>query len=223
MVNPDVQLKNYRDQLFRDVVGLLDARLKLIRGFAESSNQIVWQAPFSGMSHTIYWGLIDSIIVTLHWLFSKSPSDKRSLRWYLEQVRSNTKRFSNAELDAQIKQLDDLDAEFAKIDALRNRWISHRDPNAFNDPNSFLKENAISVEEVENLVNTAKSILEEHSKRFDEAFPIFDAPITGIEGLSECIVSRNQIFEFKKRAFMSRSDEEIANIALEVFGFVKRL
>lgn len=222
MIDPEAQLRNYRDQLFRDVVGLLDARLKLIKGFGESGNLVVWDPPFGGTSHTFYWALIDSLIVTLHWLYSKSSRDKRSLRWYLEQVRSNTRRFSEDELNAQIEQLDKLDGEFSKIDALRSQWISHRDPAAFNDPNKFLKDNAISVEEVEGLVNTAKSILEEHSKRFDEAFPIYDAPITGIDGLSECVTNRNQIFEFKRRAFSARTDQEIVEIAMEVFGLVKR-
>jgi len=217
MTDPEARLQDYRQRLFIEFVRLLDSRLKLLRGFQDEANKLVWEPPFGGFSRALRDSLFDSLIVTLSWIFSDSPSDKRSLRWYIEQVREHSSRFTNDELNGQLAQIETHKDVLDRVKNLRSRWLAHRDPSPFNDPTKFFEENRVTIGDVEKLVDCAKAILQEQTNRFDEVQLVYDAPIAGIESLTECIRHRNNTIKLVEDVALANENELLRSRALTSF------
>jgi hypothetical protein len=218
LLNPQEELKRYRKQIYLDVVFLLNTRLQLLKEFSEEKNSIVWKIALSGFSEMVYRSLFDNLITSLSWLFSESKMDKRSLYWYLNQVKSNKLAFSIDEIDEQINQLNSVKAIVDKIKIVRDKWVAHRDVNAFNNPTYFLQTNNIKIEDFEILVNLAKEIIGEHSGRFDDTELDFDLAIKGVELLADAEKSRISLLEFICEIDISKRKpdfEERKNKAIE--------
>lgn len=218
MQNPEEELKQYRQQIYKDVVYLMNTRLKLLKEFADGRNQLVWNSPLAGLSSVLWDSLFDNLIVTLSWLYSSASRDKRSLIWYLNKVKDNTDKFSDDEIDNQLKRIEETKDIIEKVKTVRDKWVGHRDPIAFNDPEKFLQDYEINLNELEASIRIAEKIISEHFGRFDDSHPIFDLPINGIDLLVKGENSRVDIIRFAEKIVLSRRKpnfEEQKNNAVE--------
>jgi hypothetical protein len=87
----DEQFIDYQDQIFQDSAFLLSPKLSLLKQLKAEENHILWKMSFSTTILVFFNSVFDSLVVTLTWLFS--DREKRSLIWYLEQVREHSKIF----------------------------------------------------------------------------------------------------------------------------------
>lgn len=204
MQNAEEELKQYRQQIYKDVVFLMNTRLKLLKEFADTKNRLAWNSVLGGLSSVLWDSLFDNLIVTLSWLYSSSSRDKRSLIWYLNQVKANTKKFSADEIDNQLKRIDEIKDVIEKVKTVRDKWVGHRDPIAFNNPEQFSEDYKINLNEFETLIHVAEEIIAEHFGRFEDAHPIFDLPINGIDLLVKGENSRVDIIRFGEKVVLSR-------------------
>lgn len=197
MQDPVKQISEYQDQSFSDIVFLLNSRFSLLKQLSERANQKVWRiAVIFGLLHTIYNALFDSLIVTLAWLYSKKLTDKRSLIWYLNQVKDNSKAFTKDEIDDQLNEIETHNDRILKIKNLRDKWITHRDPNAFNNRDQFLGENNLKIEDFEVLITLAEKIINKHFGRFQATEADFSLPSNDITDLARIINERNELLYF---------------------------
>ena len=218
MQNPEEELKQYRQQIYKDVVFLMNSRLKLLKEFADEENRLAWKSPLGSLSSILWDSLFDNLIITLSWLYSSSGRDKRSLIWYLNKVKENTNKFSDEEIYSQFEKINKVADTIDKVKTVRDRWIGHRDPVAFNDPENFLQSYNVNLGELEVLIRTAEEIINEHFGRFEDAHVIFDLPINGIDLLVKGESSRIDIIRFAEKIVLSRRKpnfEEQKNNAVE--------
>lgn len=204
MQNAEEELKQYRQQIYKDVVFLMNTRLKLLKEFADTKNRLVWNSPLGGLSSVLWDSLFDNLIITLSWLYSSSSRDKRSLIWYLNQVKVNTKKFSDDEIDNQFKRIEKIKDIIEKVKIVRDKWVGHRDPVAFNDPEKFSQDYKINLNELETLIRIAEEIINEHFGRFEDTAVLFDLPIHGIDLLVKGENSRVDIIRFAEKIVLSR-------------------
>ena len=164
----------------------LNTRLELLKDFTDDKNSSLWDGRLGTLSGVLFHSLFDNLIVTLSWLYASLESDeKRSLRWYLCQVKEHSKVFTEQELNTQLQTIDSAEDIVIKVKTVRDKWIAHRDPKAFNKPHVFLQTYHIDISDLEKLIEIAKEILQEHSQRFDDTDLNFDAPLHGVELLVE--------------------------------------
>ena len=218
MQNPEEELRQYRQQIYKDVVFLMNTRLKLLKEFTDANNRLVWKSPLGGLSSVLYDSLFDNLIVTLSWLYSPANRDKRSLVWYLNQVKANTDKFSSDEIDDQLKKIESVADIIDRVKTVRDKWVGHRDPIAFNNPKDFMDMNNIQIADFESLIRLAEEIINEHFGRFEDAHLIFDLPINGIDLLVKGENSRVDIIRFAEKIVLSRRKpnfEEQKNSAVE--------
>ena len=216
MQNPEQELKKYRDQIYLDIIFLLNTRLKLLKEFSERKNDILWTMAVGGLSETFYRSLADNLVTTLSWIFSESKNDKRSLRWYLNQVKENVAGVKD-EIDKQLEKLDSVNDIVDRIKTVRDKWVAHRDPIAFNNPNDFLEKINISFEDFESLIKLVEEITNEHFEWFDDTSVDFDLPINGIEIMAKGEKARLALIDFARDMFESKksNSEEQKNNAIE--------
>ena len=141
---------------------------------------------FDELLNSIFFLLLESIVVNLSWLYEKTwrfdkhgkkIKDKkiRSLFWYLEeQIKSNPQKAD--EFNLLITKADSLDALVKKLRSVRDKWVVHRDEKAVENPEKFLEEVGLKLEDVKKLINSADEIIQEH-------FPISDSNSFGIHRL----------------------------------------
>ncbi len=208
MQNPEEELKQYRQQIYKDVVFLMNTRLKLLKEFADSKNQLVWNSPLGSLSSVLWDSLFDNLIVTLSWLYSSASRDKRSLVWYINKVKENTDKFSDDEINDQFGKIEEIADIIKKVKTVRDSWVGHRDPSAFNDPEKFLQDYKINLNELETLIRIAEEIIDEHFGRFEDTSVLFDLPINGIELLVKGESSRVNVIRFAEKLFLSRKNSD---------------
>lgn len=222
MQNAEEELRQYRQQIYKDVVFLMNTRLKLLKEFADTKNRLVWSSPLGGLSSVLWDSLFDNLIITLSWLYSSSNRDRRSLIWYLNQVKVNTKKFSDDEIDDQLKKIEKIKDTIEKIKIVRDKWVGHRDPVAFNDPEKFSQEYKVNLSEFETLIRIAEEIINEHFGRFEDAEVLFDLPIHGIDLLVKGEKSRVDILHFAEKIVLSRrkpdTEEQKNNAVNEILN-----
>ncbi len=218
MQNPQEELKQYRQQIYKDVVFLMNTRLKLLKELSDTKNLLVWRSPLGSLASVLWDSLFDNLIVTLSWLYSSASRDKRSLIWYLNKVKENMSEFSDEEIDNQIERINEIADIIDKVKTVRDKWVGHRDPVAFNDPESFLQTYNVNLNELETLIRCAEKIINEHFGRFEDSHVIFDLPINGIDLLVKGESSRVDIIRFAEKIILSRRKpdfEEQKNIAVD--------
>lgn len=208
MQNAEEELKHYRQQIYKDGVFLMNTRLKLLKEFADTKNRLVWNRPMGSLSSVLWDSLYDNLIVTLSWLYSSSSRDKRSLIWYLNQVRANTKKFSDDEINSHFRKIEEIKDVIEKVKTIRDKWVGHRDPVAFNDPEKFSQNYTINLNEFETLIRVAEEIINEHFGRFEETTVLFDLPIHGIDLLVQGETSRVDIIRFAERVVLSKGKSD---------------
>lgn len=180
----------------------------MLKEFAEGKNTLAWNSPLAGLSSVLWDSLFDNLIVTLSWLYSSSSRDKRSLIWYINKVKENTDKFSDDEIKDQFGKIEEVADIIKKVKTVRDSWVGHRDPIAFNDSENFLQDYEINLNELEALIRTAENIISEHFGRFDDSHPIFDLPINGIDLLVKGENSRVDIIRFAEKLFLSRKKSD---------------
>lgn len=223
MQNPEQQIDDYQEQIFWDIVTLLNSRLQLLKELSSSNLATEWtMGALAGLHRTIYYSLFDNLIVTLAWLFSNKNVDKRSLFWYLKQVRNNCKKFSKDEIDTQLAEIEKVRDEISKITTMRDQWIAHRDSSAFNNREEFLEENEIEIRDLETLVNLAESIIDAHFGEFKDCEVDFTLPsndfkdvINGLKQLHELVFFLNEFdISFGKPDFEDHITQARKNLTL---------
>jgi AbiU2 len=167
MNNPEEELRQYREQIKKDIREIINPRLNYLKNLTDESNRLILEGRHGDVFVNFWWSLFDNLNVTLPWIFSKSGRDKRSLRWYLNQVKSNKVVFSEHEIDEQIKELDDLDEVIEKIKVLRDGWLAHRDPSSFKPRQDVLSTNKITLSDLEKLIILLRRIIKTHIERFE--------------------------------------------------------
>ncbi len=218
MQNPEEELKKYRRQIYKDGVFLMNTRFRFLKEFTDNNNRVIWENPLGGLSSIFYDSLFDNLIVTLSWLYSESKQDKRSLIWYLNQIKANTKKFSDEEIDEQLGKINEVKNIIEKIHIVRSKWIVHRDPIAFNNPKDFLESNEVSLQDFETLIKLAQEIINEHFGRFEDTEVDFDLPVIGIDGLVWGEKARRDLLYFIEEIDLSggkADSEERKNKAIE--------
>jgi hypothetical protein len=187
-----------------------------LKEFSEKKNNILWEMAVGGLSETFYRSLADNLITTLSWIFSESNNDKRSIRWYLNRVKENVVE-SGDEIDEQLERLDNVNDVVNKIKTVRDKWVAHRDPVAFNNPNDFLEKINISIDDFESLIKLLEEIVNAHFERFEDTSVDFDLPINGIDIMTKGEKSRISLIDFAKEIFESgrNNSEEQKNNAIK--------
>ena len=208
MQNPEEELKQYRQQIYKDVVFLMNTRLKLLKEFTDNKNTLAWNSPLAGLSSVLWDSLFDNLIVTLSWLYSSASRDKRSLIWYINKVKENTDKFSDDEINNQFGKIEEVVDIIKKVKTVRDSWVGHRDPSAFNDPEKFLQDYEINLNELEALIKIAEEIINEHFGRFEDTAVLFDLPIHGIDLLVKGENSRVDIIRFAEKIILSRKKSD---------------
>ena len=217
MQNPEEELKKYRRQIFQDLAVLLNFRFQLLTELTDNKNRVLWEA-LSGVFSVIYQSLFENLIITLSWLYSESKEDRRSLIWYLKQVKSHTQIFSDSEIEKQLEKIDQKKDIVAKLKTVRDKWIAHRDPIAFNNPNEFLNVNKIELQDFEILIKLAEGIIQEHYNKFEDTQVVFDIPTPGIYALCSSVEARKDLLNFLTELDTSigKTDaEDRKNIAID--------
>lgn len=220
MQNPQSRIDDYQEQVYKDVVFLLNSRLSLLKQLNADENRILWAMAFGGTFYVFNNSLFDNLVVTLSWLFS--DREQRSLIWYLKQVKEHSQIFSKAEIDAQLKLIENAAETIEKLKTRRDKWIAHRDASASNNRDKFLKENKIEIEDFERLVNLAEEIIQEHFGRFQTAEVDFELPANDINDLARCISQRQELLLFlgefdisiRKDNFMERIIQARKNLSI---------
>jgi hypothetical protein len=219
MNKPEEELRQYRKQIRTDVSFLMNTRLKLLKEFVEEKNKLAWNSPLASLSSVLWDSLFDNLIVTLSWLYSSSSRDKRSLVWYLKQVRANakvlSKVFSDDELNGQFARIEAKKEIIEKVKTVRDKWVGHRDPIAFNNPEKFLKDHEINLNEFESLIKVAEEIINEHFARFEEIYCVFDLPINGINLLVKGEKARVDVIKFAEKVILLKQDDDAENMMKE--------
>jgi hypothetical protein len=194
----DDRFIDYQDKIYQVAIFLINPRLALLKQLNDGENKVLWSiAAFHGIFTVFYQSVFDSLIVTLSWLFSQKAD--RGLIWYLNQVKVHSKVFSKDEIDAQLKQIQDAEETIKKILIIRDKWIAHRDAAPFNNPDKFLEENEITIEDLEKLVNLAERIIQEHFGKFQDTFVEFELPSTNLDDLTRCMIQRNGFLNFLEK------------------------
>ncbi|CAN5231976.1 hypothetical protein BH10ACI1_BH10ACI1_04750 [soil metagenome] len=196
MQNPEEELKQYRQQIYKDVVFLMKTRLKLLKEFADGKNKLVWKSPLGSLSSVLWDSLFDNLIVTLSWLYSSASRDKRSLIWYINKVKEYTDKFSDDEIKDQFGKIEEVADIIKKVKTVRDSWVGHRDPLAFNNPEFFLQDYEINLNELETLIRIAEEIINKHFGRFEDTEVDFDLPINGIEIMAKGEQARISVINF---------------------------
>ena len=187
MQNPKKELQEYRDTLYKHDLILITARLNLLEQFHDPKHSLLWEGPHAFTISFFYQSIFDNLIITLSWLFSDSTTEKRSIVWYLNKVNEHnilSYDVIKANLQDIINEKDRID----KVKVVRDRWLAHRDPAPFNNPEAFFRENDISLDDLQALVNLAKRILREHFHLIDQMGISYDHPSADIKILSHHVV-----------------------------------
>ena len=100
----------------------------------------------------------ESIILNLSWLLDKRGH--RSIYWYLNQLDLSD-RHVKEKVEAARIQLDSIEAESQKVKRFRDKWIAHKDKEAFANPEKFWKEEGrLLLEEANKLVQIVMDIIQ---------------------------------------------------------------
>lgn len=195
MQNPQSQFDAHLNQTFQDIVFLLRSRIELLKQLSADENQILWSmGAIFGIFYVVHQSLLDNLIVTLSWLFSKR--DNKSLIWYLNQVREHSASFSRDEIDEQLNQIDALEDTIERVKTVRDKCTVHRDPNAVNNREKFLTENKLELADFENLINLAERIINCHFGRFQDTTLDFGLPSNDVGALARCLEQRAELLRF---------------------------
>lgn len=154
-----------------DQVGLMVTELDIFKFIHESARdervEVLDVAP--AFFQTTQNALLAHIIITLDKLFDDGESAKRSLVYFLGKVKENLptmslkNNFISAEiLDSQIAQISAVQPILKKIGIHRDCYRAHSDKKCFDNPHKLSEDAPISLEELQEVVGLAESILKMH-------------------------------------------------------------
>ena len=214
MVNPKEQLEEYLDKIVV-TVWELNSNLSVIRSLRDLNDPEKRDAynVLSEFFSFVHRSALTHLVLTIDRLYeepkqisrlcehcrnvvSEISYGERSLIWYLTQLKTHSKNFSepkkiSEEVEEQIKWIENESKSIKKIGLYRDKWFAHRDKKYFDNPQKIWAENPLLFEDLENLVNLSNKIVSRSFQRFRDS---------DISWYSEHLVGLDRVFNLIKSA-----------------------
>ncbi len=132
----------------------------------------------------------------------KGKYGERSFIWYINQLKEHStsfekpQRFTNEELDEQLKEIEDERANLKIIGKYRDKWFAHRDKKYFDNPMKLWVDEPLNINVLESTVGLAKRLVEQHFSKIRGVGKIWNAEHISV--LSNIIFIRQKMLEYSK-------------------------